>query len=408
MSQNESTPEPVGIPSLVWLLGLVSLCMDLSSEMIYSLLPVFLVSVLGASTVTLGLIEGIAEGTASIVKVFSGVLSDRAAGRKPLVIFGYSLATVAKPLFALANSAAWVLAARFIDRIGKGIRGAPRNALIADVTPAEIRGAAYGLRQALDSAGALLGPLTAIGLMIVLAGDMRHVFWVAVLPAAAAVVALVVGVKEPARHLGGREKAVLPNWRDVSSLGGPFWFVVVVGAVFTLARFSEAFLIVRANEMGLSMNWTPLALVVMNATYVVSAYPAGHWSDRIGRVGLLMIGLAMLIGADVILATATSLTAVLLGVAVWGLHLGLTQGLLSALVADTAPVDLRGSAFGVFNFVSGIAALLASIVAGAVWQFWSPEATFYVGAILSTLALVGLLWWWMRYPKKRRKSNGEH
>ena len=212
--------------------------------------------------------------------------------------------------------------------MAKAFVKASRNALIADVTPAEIRGAAYGLRQALDSAGELLGPLTAIGLMIVLAGDMRHVFWVAVLPAAAAVVAIVVGVKEPTRHLGGREKAVLPKWRDVSSLGGPFWFVVAVGEVFTLARFSEAFLIVRANEMGLSMNWTPLALVVMNATYVVSAYPAGHWSDRIGRVGLLMIGLAMLIVADLMLATATSLNAVLLGVAVWGLHLGLDAGII--------------------------------------------------------------------------------
>ncbi|HVT30230.1 MAG TPA: MFS transporter, partial [Lacipirellulaceae bacterium] len=408
VSQNKSTPESVSIPSLVWLLGFVSLCMDLSSEMIYALLPVFLVSVLGASKLTLGVIEGIAEGTASIVKVFSGVISDRAAGRKPLVVFGYSLATFSKPLFALANSAGWVLVARFIDRLGKGIRGAPRDALIADVTPAEVRGAAYGLRQALDTVGALLGPLAAIGLMIVFGGSMRHVFWVAVLPAVVAVGTLVVGVAEPERHLGGREKAVLPTWRDIRPLAGSYWFVVTIGAVFTLARFSEAFLIVRANQLGLAMNWTPLVLAVMNVTYVASAYPAGVLSDQIGRVSLLTIGLVMLIVADLILATTGSLYVVLLGAAVWGLHLGLTQGLLSALVADTATVELRGTAFGVFNFVSGVAAILASIVAGAVWELWSPAATFYVGAILSAIALGGLSWWWWRASQYRQKhADGE-
>ncbi len=389
-----------GIPPVVWLLGLVSLCMDLSSEMIHSLLPVFLVSLLGASTVTLGLIEGVAEGTASIAKVFSGILSDRFGRRKPLVVFGYGLAALSKPLFPLATSSGWILFARFADRIGKGIRGAPRDALVADVTSPEVRGAAYGLRQALDTAGALLGPLAAIGLMLMLAGNVRAVFWIAALPAIAAVMALIVGLEEPARHVKERPKALLPTWRDMHALGHQLWIVVAIGAIFTLARFSEAFLVVRAFDMGLSLNWTPLALAVMNFTYVATAYPAGRLSDRIGRVGLLMIGLAILIVADVLLAAATSLNIVLLGIAIWGLHLGLTQGLLSALVADTAPSELRGSAFGVFYFVSGIAAISASVLAGELWELRGPATTFYVGAILSILALGGLTWWWICYPPK--------
>jgi MFS family permease len=371
--------------------------MDLSSEMIHSLLPVFLVTTLGASTVTLGLIEGIAEGTASIVKVFSGVLSDWLGRRKSLVLLGYGLAALTKPLFPLATSPAWVLCARFFDRIGKGIRGAPRDALIADVTPADARGAAYGLRQALDTAGALLGPLAAIGLMMLLAGDYRKVFWVAVLPALIAVTVLVVGVKEPPRHTDQCPRTKLPKWRDVRGFSNSFWIVVAIGAFFTLARFSEAFLVVRASDAGLPRDWTPLALAVMNLTYVVSAYPAGRLSDHVGRIGLLVIGLAVLIVADLLLASGVGLTVILVGIALWGLHMGLTQGLLAALVADTAPEDLHGSAFGVFNFVSGLIAVPASLLAGGLWQWHGPGMTFYAGAGFAAAALAGLMWWRGRF-----------
>lgn len=380
------------IPRVVWLLGLVSLCMDLSSEMIHALLPVFLVSTLGASKLTVGLIEGVAEGSASIAKVFSGVISDWFGRRKPLVVLGYGLAALSKPLFPLANSAGWVFFARFADRIGKGIRGAPRDALLADATPAEMHGAAFGLRQALDTAGALLGPLVAIALMSLLAGNVRAVFWFAVIPAAMAVLALVIGVEEPPRHAAQRGKPTLPSWRDVWALGSPFWIVVATGAIFTLARFSEAFLVVRAYDAGLSLNWTPLALAVMNVTYVVSAYPAGRLSDRIGREGLLMVGLVILIVADVVLMTTASLNGVLFGIALWGLHLGFTQGLLSALVADTTSAELRGSAFGVFYCVSGICAVAASLLAGGLWEWRGPVFTFGVGATFAAAALAALSW----------------
>ena len=391
------------LPRVVWLLGLVSLCMDLSSEMIHSLLPVFLVSVLGAGTITLGLIEGIAEGTASISKVVAGILSDRFARRKPLVVFGYALAALSKPLFPLATSAAWVLGARFADRIGKGIRGAPRDALLADVTPPDMRGAAYGLRQSLDTAGALLGPLAAIALMQLLTGDIRAVFWIAAVPAIFAVVVLVLGVEEPARHIDQRTRSTLPRWRDLRELGSSFWIVVAVGAVFTLARFSEAFLVLRAHDLGLALAWTPLALAVMNFTYVLSAYPAGRLSDRIGRPGLLILGLATLIVADIVLAIASNLTAALMGIALWGLHMGLTQGLLAAMVADTAPADRRGSAFGLFYFVSGVAAIAASVLAGGLWQWHGPKFTFLAGAMFSVAALTGLLL--SRFTPREKRSR---
>jgi MFS family permease len=373
--------------------------MDFSSEMIHALLPVFLVSTLGASTVTLGLIEGVAEGTAAIAKVFSGVLSDQFGRRKPLVVLGYGLAALSKPLFPLANSAGWVLAARFADRIGKGIRGAPRDALIADATPKDLRGAAYGLRQALDTAGALLGPLAAIGLMILLEGDIRKVFWVALLPALAAVAMLALGVEEPARHMEKHSQLTMPQWRDLRRFPTAFWIVVAIGAVVTLARFSEAFLVLRASDAGLSRDWIPLALVVMNLMYVISAYPAGWLSDRTGRIGLLMVGLVTILAADLVLSAGSSLNVILLGIALWGLHMGLTQGLFAALVADTAPPNLRGSAFGVFNFVSGVVAIFSSLLAGMLWEWRGPEVTFAAGAAFSVLALAALMWYRFRHPK---------
>ncbi|HLA84639.1 MAG TPA: MFS transporter [Thermoguttaceae bacterium] len=388
------------VPRVVVLLGVVSFCMDVSSEMIHSLLPVFLVSSLGASMVMLGVIEGIAEATASITKVFSGALSDWLGRRKPLAVLGYGVAALTKPLFPLATSAAWIFTARFVDRIGKGIRGAPRDALVADCTPPEVRGAAFGLRQSMDTAGALVGPLVALGLMVVLADNIRTVFWIAVVPAFVAVAVLVIGVKEPKRHAEEKARQELPHWRDLHSLGGPFWTVALIGAVFTLARFSEAFLVLRVSNAGLALAWTPLALVVMNLTYTMSAYPVGWVSDRLGRNGLLASGLVVLIVSDVMLALGQQVSVVMLGIALWGLHMGLTQGVLAAMVADTAPAALRGSAFGVFNFVGGIAALVASLLAGVFWTWQGPELTFVAGAVFSALALAGLMWWRVRLVRQ--------
>jgi len=377
------------LPRSVWALGLVSLFMDVSSEMIHSLLPVFLVTVLGASAVAVGVIEGAGEAMASISKLVSGWLSDRLGKRKVLTVVGYGLGALSKPLFALAPTAGWVLGARVTDRIGKGIRGAPRDALVGDLTPAGLRGAAYGLRQSLDTVGAVLGPLLAVALMATFAGDFRLVFWVALVPGLAAVAILVLGVREPAK-VESREPAAAPvRWVDAARLGSRFWGVVVAGSVLTLARFSEAFLILRAEAADLPLVLVPLVLVVMNVVYAASAYPSGALSDRRDRRRVLAVGFTVLIIADVILVLAPGLGMVMLGVALWGLHMGMTQGLLSALVADTAPAALRATAFGVFNFFSGVALLLASLIAGFLWDLAGAAATFAAGAVFAAIGLIG-------------------
>lgn len=390
---NRSTETPVvstsgaRIPPAIWALGFVSLLMDISSELIHSLLPVFLVTSLGASALVVGLIEGTAEATALIVKVFSGVLSDYWGKRKPLAVLGYGLGALSKPLFSLATSSGLVLGARLLDRIGKGIRGAPRDALVADIAPPELRGAAFGLRQSLDTVGAFLGPLLAMGLMILWANDFRAVFWVAIIPAFLAVALLFFGVQEPEKT--ARQATVNPIRREsLRRLSAGYWWVVVIGAVFTLARFSEAFLILRAEQGGLPIAYTPLVLIGMNVVYALSAYPFGKLSDRMSHVKLLSLGLVVLIGADILLAYSNHWIWVWAGITLWGLHMGITQGLLATMVADNAPADLRGTAYGFFNLVSGVAMLIASALAGLLWDQLGASTTFVAGAIFSALAMV--------------------
>jgi len=374
------------IPSGIWVLGFVSMLMDISSEMVHSLLPLFMVGALGASAFTVGIIEGLAEATALIVKVFSGVLSDYLGKRKGLAVLGYALGAFTKPLFAIASGAGLVVAARLIDRVGKGIRGAPRDALIADLAPPEARGAAFGLRQSLDTVGAFLGPLLAVGLMLVWANDYRAVFWVAVVPGLMAVALLIFGVKEPARHVG--DKKTNPITREnLTRLGHAYWWVVGVGAVFTLARFSEAFLVLRAQQTGVATALVPLVMVAMNLVYAASAYPFGWLSDRMHHAKLLALGLVVLAVADLVLASGSDWETMLVGVALWGIHMGMTQGLLATMVADTAPPDLRGTAYGMFNLVSGMAMLVASGLAGWLWDRHGPASTFYAGAVFCALAL---------------------
>jgi MFS family permease len=386
------------IPRGVWVLGFVSLLMDLSSEMIHALLPLYLTVSLGASALVVGVIEGVAEATALVVKVVSGTLSDRWRNRKGLTAFGYGLAAFSKPLFALAQGPGLVFTARFLDRIGKGIRGAPRDALIADLTPREIRGAAFGLRQSLDTVGAFAGPLVAMGLMLAWNDDFRAVFWVAGVPAVLSFLLVVFAVREPQRPpppaslpaergdfspAPSREGRAGGRWR---SLGPAFWGVTTVGVVLTLARFSEAFLILRAENLHLALAFAPLVLVAMNVVYSLVAYPVGRLADRMSPRTLLYIGIAFLVAADVALAFATNLVWLGVGVVLWGLHMGFTQGLLAAMVAHAAPEDLRGTAFGVFNLASGVSMLAASVLAGALWHYVGPAATFWAGAGLAVLA----------------------
>lgn len=380
------------LPAGIWVLGFVSLLMDISSEMIHSLLPMFMVGTLGMSVALVGLLEGLAEATALIVKVFSGVISDWFGKRKPLAVLGYGLGAATKPLFALAAGPAgpaMVFGARLLDRIGKGIRGAPRDALVADLAPPEQRGAAFGLRQSLDTVGAFTGPLLAVGLMLLWADNFRTVFAVAVIPAVLCVLLLVLGVREPERPAGALRGNPISR-ANLRRLPRAYWWVVGVGAVFTLARFSEAFLVLRAEQVGVAVALVPLVMVAMNLTFALGAYPFGKLSDRVSHRLMLGWGLAVLVLADVVLALAAHWSALLLGVGLWGVHMALTQGLLAAMVADTAPADLRGTAFGFFNLLSGLAMLLASVLAGLLWQTWGPAWTFGAGAGFSLLAMLGL------------------
>ena len=383
------TPADHRIPTGVWVLGFVSMLMDISSEMVHSLLPLFLVGTLGVSVAAVGLIEGLAESTALVSKVFSGALSDYLGRRKGLAVLGYAMGALTKPVFAMANGVGVVVLARFIDRVGKGIRGAPRDALLADITPPGIRGAAFGLRQSLDTVGAFTGPLLATGLMLLWANDFRAVFWVAVIPGLMAVVLLLVGIQEPKRDRPHR--AINPIRRDaLARLGSRYWWVVGVGAVFTLARFSEAFLVLRASQLGVPIAWVPLVMVAMNVVYSLSAYPFGKLSDSMSHRALLAAGLVVLAASDLVLALASDWVGLGLGVALWGVHMGMTQGLLAAMVADTAPSDLRGTAYGFFNLLSGIAMLASSVVAGLMWDRFGSEYTFYAGAAFAGLTLAGM------------------
>ena len=379
------------LPMSIWALGFGSLFMDTSSELVHSLLPVYMVTILGASMVTIGFIEGIAEATAAITKVFSGVLSDYLGKRKFLVVLGYGLGAVTKPVFPLATSIWWVFGARFVDRVGKGIRGAPRDALVADITPPELLGAAYGLRQSLDSVGAFIGPLLALVFMVWFANDIKAVLWVGVVPAFIAVALFVLAVREPGSESRSTNKGAPITLADARRLELSYWLIVLLGAVFTLARFSEAFLVLRAQNVGLELGFVPLVLIAMNVVYAAAAYPAGVAADRMSRWTLLFLGLAMLVLADLVLAMAATPWQVFAGAALWGLHMGLTQGLLSKLVADNAPAMLRGTAFGIFNLVSGVAMLLASVVAGALWELVGPSATFIAGAAFAAIAALGIL-----------------
>jgi len=395
MSQSTNSIR-IHLPVGVWVLGFVSLLMDISSEMVHSLLPMFLVGTLGVSVLTVGIIEGIAEATALISKVFSGVLSDYLGRRKGLAVLGYTMGALTKPVFAMASGVGAVVAARFIDRVGKGIRGAPRDALLADIVPEGVRGAAFGLRQSLDTVGAFIGPLLATLLMLVWANNFRAVFWVAVVPGLLAVALLVVGVHEPSRTVKARPTRPISR-QALSRLGSDYWHVVAIGAAFTLARFSEAFLVLRAQQLGVSPSWVPLVMAAMSVVYAATAYPFGKLSDTMGHGKLLVLGLLVLVSSDLVLASARDWRMLLVGVGLWGVHMGLTQGLLAAMVADTAPGDLRGTAYGFFNLLSGVAMLAASVIAGLLWVSLGPAFTFYAGAGFAALTLLAMV----RLPLRR-------
>lgn len=396
-----STTHAHAIPRGVWVLGFVSMLMDISSEMVHCLLPLFMTTVLGASALTIGVIEGLAESTALIVKIFSGALSDYLGKRKSLALVGYALSAATKPIFAIASGVGIVFSARLVDRIGKGIRGAPRDALVAEMTPPHIRGAAFGLRQSLDTVGAFVGPLLAVGLMWLWADNFRAVFWVAVIPGVMAVLLLGFGIQEPARPV--QEKKLNPITRDnLKKLSASYWWVVGVGALFTLARFSEAFLVLRAQQTGMAMAWIPLIMVAMNLIYAATAYPFGKVSDRMSPLKIMVASLFVLMTANLLMASSRHWSVLIPGVALWGIHMGMSQGLMAKLVADTAPTMMLGTAYGIFNLVCGLSMLMASVIAGLVWDLLGAEFTFYYGTLFCLLTLTAICFQFLAQEKSHK------
>ncbi len=385
MSEARARPR---LPRNVWILGFVSLLMDLSSEIYHALLPLFITVTLGLPVAVLGAIDGVAEATASFAKLASGRLSDRSRRRKPWILAGYGLAALSKPLFPIASGAAEVMGARFADRLGKGIRGAPRDGMIADETPPEIRGRAYGLRQSLDTVGALLAPIVAVALMVLLAENIRAVFWIAVIPAMLCFLLAWLALKEKAAAHAALPRA--PLFAGFRELDRATRRLIAVGFLFTLARFSESFLILRGFDVGLSATLSPLVLVLFNLAFFALAYPAGALSDRFSPKAILMTGMAVLIAADLILAQPLGLPGLGIGVALWGAHMALTQGIFARLIADSAPAHLRATSFGAFYFATGIATLLASLGAGLLWDRHGADATFLAGAAVAGVAMAML------------------
>ena len=363
----------------------------MSSAMIYSLLPVFMVRVLGISIASVGVIEGTAEATNSLIKIVSGAASDWIGRRKPLVVFGYTLSAVIKTIFPVAGTVSAVLAARVIDRLGKGIRDAPRDAFLADLTAKEIRGEGFGLRLALAISGFVVGPLIAIGLMKLSGDDFQLVFWIALIPAYLSLVVLFVAVKELPFNYDESQRRRPIRRGDIIALPAVFWWVVAIASLLSLARFSQAFLVLKAHDIGVDAAFVPMVLVVMYLVFSVAAYPFGVLADHLDRRLQLGIGTVILVGADVVLANASTVWLTMLGAALWGLQLGVTQGLLGATIADVAPDRLRGTAFGIYDVAIGVGTFIASAGAGALWMAGGPSIAFSFSACVATAAALMLL-----------------
>jgi len=398
-----SGKHPLIIPQNVWVLGIVSLLMDLSSEMILSILPIFLVTGLGVSVLTLGLIEGFAEGAASVIKAFSGMLSDYLKKRKILIVIGYGLSTLTKPFFALASTATWIFTARLVDRLGKGIRGAPRDSLIADSTSTKIRGAAYSLRQSLDTLGALLGPIIAIIILYLTTNNFRFVLWFAVIPAVLCIVVLIFGVKETALKKTVLKKKSYFLFKNFLKITPVIWLFFLTVFILNLGHFSEAFLLLRSQEIGLKVSFIPIVFVVMNVAYAIVAVPFGHLADKIGFFIPIVCGFLILVLSNIILALTNGIEWMFAGIIFWGIHLGMTQGLLLAIVAQLSPLELRGTSFGLLHSITGAALFVASLIAGYLWQYYNSGLIFIVSAVITSVGIAFFILWHCCYFTKVNK-----
>ena len=375
-----------GLGRNVYALAAVSFFTDVSSEMIYPLLPVFLSTVLGANAGFIGAIEGAAESVAALLKLVSGWWSDRVQRRKPLVVAGYTLASAMRPLIAIAQSATQVLLIRVSDRVGKGIRNSPRDALIADSVDPAVRGRAFGFRSAADNAGALLGPLIAFAVLTIWHVSIRTVFWLAVVPGTAAVIVAVFGIRE-VRHRG---PTPIQSASLEGTMGRRFWTFLVIIFVFTLGNSTDAFLLLRARQLGVSVAFAPILWALLNGVKSVLNVPGGVLSDRIGRRPMLIAGWSAYALVYFLFARATQSWHAWALFAAYGVYFGLTEGTQLALVADFAPLRRRGAAYGWYYLAIGVGALPASLVFGAIWDRFGSPVAFMMGASLALIAAIGL------------------
>ncbi len=393
-SENKSDiPQAAPLPATVWILGIASLLNDVSTEIIHSVLPLYMVTALGASFIAVGLLEGTAEALASVLKVGAGGLSDLLGKRKALVVSGYALSTLVKGCYALAGDMTMVMIARLGDRVGKGIRVGPRDALVADSTSPEQRGAAYGLRQSLDTVGAVIGPGLSFVLLSLWHMDYKNIFAIAIVPGIIAVLLLLIGVREPEKRESKSDDKKLH--KDLlKRLSPAYWSLVVVSFLFNLGNSSDAFILLKGKEAGLALGMVPLMLVVMNVFYAACAYPAGKLSDKLGRVAMLRVGLLFYALVYLGFAFCNTQWQVWTLMALYGVQLGLTQGTLLALVSDVTDADTRGTAFGMISLVTGLALLPASLIAGFLWQNVGSWATFGAGTVCSVVALIVFSIWY--------------
>lgn len=359
--------------------------MKISSVIVFTLSPLFMTQVLGASIFAVGILEGILEVITLLARIFSGIISDYIHKRKSIIVVGYIFALISRPFLALATRMEDVFLGRAFDRIGNGLDATPRDALVGDLAPPQIKGACYGLRESLSRAGSFAGALLVMALLWLTEGNFSLVFWIGSIPTVLALMVLVIFVKDSPNQQAQHKKPTHKfKLKDLKKLPLPFWLILLLSGLFMLSNFSGAFLILRAEQTGLDLHLTSLVMIIQNLATAGTAYPVGYLSDKMGRRSMMGVGIVLIVCSDLLLAWGGSLYTILGGVLLWGAEIGITQSILAVFLADTCPQDLRGTGFGLFHFINGCCLLLANVFAGWIWHDVNPSAMFLASAVMAS------------------------